>query len=253
MTALKFRVFVLLARERLHDAHACDVLCERRRHEAQALADGAIRAGGADAEDHGRDAHEWDDRQRREREPPVEDEEEDRRADQREAVLDEARDAVGDELVDRLDVVRQPADDHARAGALVETEGEPLEMAEEPGAQVGQDALADPAREVSLHVAHGPVEEAGDDERPDDPPEQTEVVLADGVVDRELCEEGRRQRRHRRREQRDDGERGARLVRLGQPGELCDSPTRPTPGPVVDLDLLDRAEVTPRLPDPHGR
>ena len=176
MTALKFRVFVLLARERLHDAHACDVLCERRRHETQTLADGAIRAGGANAEDHGRDAHEWDDRQRREREPPVEDEEEDRRADQREAVLNEARDSVGDELVDRLDVVRQPADDHARAGPLVETEGEPLEMAEERGAQVGQDALADPAREVGLHVAHRPVEQAGDEERPDDPPEQTEVV-----------------------------------------------------------------------------
>src|SRR5436189_3201426 len=41
-----------------------------------------------------------------------------RRPQERERVLDEARDAVGDELVERLDVVREPADDHEqRRGA----------------------------------------------------------------------------------------------------------------------------------------
>ena len=35
-------------------------------------------------------------------------------------------DAVGDELVERLDVVRHAADDHAGAVALVEAEREPL-------------------------------------------------------------------------------------------------------------------------------
>ena len=82
------------------------------------------------------------DGQRREREPPVEEEEDDRRADEGERVLDEARDAVGDELVERLDVVRQPADDHARAVALVEAEREPLQVAEERVAEVGEDPLA---------------------------------------------------------------------------------------------------------------
>ena len=126
-------------------------------------------------------------------------------------------------------------------------------MPEERDAQVGQDALADPAREVRLHVAHRPVEQAGDDERPDDPPEQTEVVLADAVVDRVLGEEGRRQRGRSGRQEGHDGERGPHLVGLGQPGELRNAPTRPAPGPVVDLDLLDRAEVGTRLPDPHRR
>ena len=46
----------------------------------------------------------------REGETPVEEEEDDRRPEQNERVLDEARDAVGDELVERLDVVRDPAD-----------------------------------------------------------------------------------------------------------------------------------------------
>jgi hypothetical protein len=64
--------------------------------------------------------------QRRERELDVEEEEDDRGADEQQRVLDQARDAVGDELVERLDVVRDPADDHAGAVALVEAEREPL-------------------------------------------------------------------------------------------------------------------------------
>ena len=70
-----------------------------------------------------------------------------------ERALDERRHAVGHELVERLDVVRQPADDHARAVALVEAEREPLQVAEELVAQVGEDALARPAGEVRLRGA----------------------------------------------------------------------------------------------------
>ena len=46
----------------------------------------------------------------REREAPVEEEEDDRRADEHQRVLDEARDTVGDELVDRLHVVCEAID-----------------------------------------------------------------------------------------------------------------------------------------------
>src|SRR5207302_2338604 len=112
-----------------------------------------------------------------------EDEEDDRRPDQRQRVLHEARDAVGDELVDRLDVVRQAADDHAGAVPLVEAERQPLQVPEEADPKVGEDALAHPAGEVRLHVAHRPVEEPGREERADDPPEAREVVAADSVVD----------------------------------------------------------------------
>ena len=151
----------LLARERLHDAHAGDVLRERRGQEAEPLAHRRVGARRALAEDRRREAHQRDDGAGREREPPVEDEEDDRRADQRQRVLDEARDAVGDELVDRLDVVREPADDHAGAVALVEAEREALEVLEEAHAQVGEDPLADPAGHVRLDVVHRPVREAG--------------------------------------------------------------------------------------------
>ena len=76
----------------------------------------------------------------------------DRRADEDQRVLEEARDAVGDELVERLDVVREAADDDAGAVALVEAEREALQVAEELVAQVGEDALAGPAGEVGLRA-----------------------------------------------------------------------------------------------------
>ena len=117
-----------LARERLDDAHARDVLRERGRDEAEPLADAAVGAVRAAAEPGGHERHRDEHRQRREREPPVEEEEDDGGAEQEQRVLDQARDAVGDELVERLDVVRDPADDHAGAVALVEAEREPLQV-----------------------------------------------------------------------------------------------------------------------------
>ena len=162
-------MFALLAGERLDDPHAGDVLGERRGDEAEPLAHRrGRRASSSVRKKNRRDAHHRDHRQRGEREPPVEDEEQDRGADQRQRVLDEARDAVGDELVERLDVVRQPADDHAGPIPLVEAEREPLEVVEELRPQVGEHPLADPARQVRLRVAHAPVREPGEEEARDD-------------------------------------------------------------------------------------
>ena len=174
-----------LAPERLDDAHAADVLGERRGDEAEPLADGPVGAGRAHAEDGRRHDHQRQDGQGREREPPVEEEEDDRRPEQEERALDERRHAVGDELVESLDVVRQPADDHARAVALVEAEREPLQVAEERVPEVGQDPLAGPAREVRLRRARSEVQDAGDHEEHDDDRQRAQVVLRDPVVDRE--------------------------------------------------------------------
>jgi hypothetical protein len=116
----------VLARERLNDAHPGDVLGERRGDEAESFAHRAVGTCGVAPEEERGDAHGRDHGEGREAETPVEDEEQDRSADERERALDEARDALRDELVERLDVVRQPADDHAGACALVEPEREPL-------------------------------------------------------------------------------------------------------------------------------
>ena len=120
------------------------------------------------------------------------------------------RDAVGDELVERLDVVRDPADDHAGAVALVVAEREPLQVAEEPVAEVGQDPLARPAGEVRLRGARRPGSSTpGRDERDDEPGQELGVAAADAVVDRDLREERRRERGQRRCEQRAERERRA--------------------------------------------
>jgi hypothetical protein len=93
-----------------------------RGHETEPLAHAAVGAVRAHPKPRGRTRHEREDDERRECETPVEEEEHDCRAQEDERVLDEARKAVGDELIERLDVVRDPTDDGARPVPLVETE-----------------------------------------------------------------------------------------------------------------------------------
>ena len=220
--------------------------------EPEPLSHVAVRARRVLPEERGRDAHERQHDERGEREAPVEEEQDDDRPEQRQRVLDQAREAVGDELVERLDVVRQPADDHACAVSLVEAEREPLQVAEERVPQVGQDPLARPAREVRLRRGRQDGQEAGQDEERDDPPQRLDVLLVDAVVDRELPEIRRHEADCRRREQRADRERRSLLVRGREPREGRDSPDRRLPRPVVDLRASLLGQMAARLPDPHA-
>ena len=241
-----------LAVERLHDPHAGDVLGEGCRDEAEPFADRPVGARGDDAEKRRRDRHEREDREGGERELPVEGEEDRGRADENQRVLEEARDAVGDELVERLDIVREAADQHSGPVALVEAEREPLQVAEELVAQVGEDALPGPAREIGLRAAHDPVERAGHDEDDDDLDEPPVVVGPDPVVEGELREVGRRERRERRCEERDDRKRRAQLVAGREPGEGRDAVRGAPPRPVLDFGSALHREVGAGLPDPHA-
>ena len=222
-----------LARERLDDAHPGDVLGERGGDEAEPLAHVAVGAVRAAAEPGRHERHRHEHGQRRERQPPVEEEEDDRGAEQEERVLDQARDAVGDELVERLDVVRDPADDHAGAVALVEAEREPLEVAEELVAQVGEDALAGPAGQVGVGGGEREREQRRAEEEEDDLRQPAEVAAADALVDRELRQVRRRERDERVDEQRAERERGAAAVGQRQPDEQAEAPARPPPRPVA--------------------
>ena len=199
-----------LAREGLDDPHARDVLGERRGDEPEPLPHAPVRAVRADPEPRRRAGHQRQDDERREREPPVEEEEDDGRPQQEERVLHEARDAVGHELVERLDVVRDPADDRAGSVALVEAEREALEVAEEPDAQVGERPLAHPAGEVRLEGRERERRDPGRDERDDDDDERLEIAIVDAVVDRDLREVRREERDERVPDERDDRERRAR-------------------------------------------
>jgi len=94
------------------------------------VADPAVGAVRAAAEPGGRQRHQRQHRQRREREPPVEEEEDDGGAAEEQRVLDEARDPVGHELVEGLDVVRDPRDEDTRLVARVEPDRQRLQVLE---------------------------------------------------------------------------------------------------------------------------
>ena len=210
----------LLAHERLHHPHAGDVLGERRGHEPESLAHRRSRHGRSAS---GRArvamimngitasvarASRGSSTSRR-----------NGRAAEHERALRERRDAVGDELVDRLDVVRHPADQDACPVPLVEAERESLQVAEELLAQVREDPLADPAGHVRLDVGHAPVRQPGERRRGHDDDELGARRVVDRVVERVLREERRGQRGRCRGEEREDGEEGAEAVRLRQPPE----------------------------------
>jgi hypothetical protein len=186
------------------------------------------------------------------REPPVEDEQDDRRAEQRQRVLNEARNAVGDELVDRLDVIRQAADDHAGAVALIEAERQALQVLEEPNAEVGKDSLADPAGQIRLDVGHAPVRESGRDEDGDDDEEARATVAVHRVVERVLREVGGCERGGCRREEGDDRERRAAAIGACQPPEQREPAARLPPRPVVDRGVALLHEMAAGLVDSHA-
>jgi len=136
VTALKFRVCRALARERLHDAHARDVLRKSRGHQAQSLADCAVRSGRAGGKItvampmSGMTAS-------------VARASRQSRTKRRIAVPMSVRlfctrlvTAVRHQLVDRLDVVRQALMIRLRGCARKNPRERPLEMPEEADAQV---------------------------------------------------------------------------------------------------------------------
>ena len=132
--------------------------------------------------------HQREHDERCEREAPVEEEEDDRRSDEEQRVLHEARHAVGDELVERLDVVRDAADDRSGAVSLVVAEREALEVCEQVDAKVGEASFADPAGEVGLRSGQREGRDPGEHERDDDLGQRLEIAFRDPVVDRELRE-----------------------------------------------------------------
>ncbi len=240
-----------LASERLDDAHPGDVLGQGRRNEAEALPHVAVGPRRADPEDGGRDRHRRHHAEGREGEAPVEVEEDRGRADEDQRVLDERRDAVRDQLVEGVDVVGQAADDHAGAVPLVVAERQALEVLEELVAEVGEDPLARPAREVGLRRARCEVGEAGDHEEGDDDGQGVEVALPDAVVQRHLRQERRDEGGQGRCEQRDDRKRRLELVRRRQPSQRRNAACRPLPRPVVDLHVALPSQMAAGLPNPH--
>ena len=116
---------------------------------------------GADAA--GQQHEERDQREREQRELPVEQEHRDhRRHDRRHVRRDRGR-GRGDDALDAADVVRDPRLHLAGARAREEREREPLQVAEHGGAQVVHHALADLVREQRLPDAERAVDDRDHD------------------------------------------------------------------------------------------
>ena len=189
------------------------------------------------------------------RELGVEPEQDRRRADQRQRGAEQRHDAVGDERVERLDVVGHARDQHARALARVEADGHRLQVGEELDAQVLQRALADPADEVGLRVGRAPVDERGDHEGDDDPRQRGHVAGHDALVDRELGQRRRRERGGGGEQQRDEHQRHARPVRAQQrhqPAQLAPAPGGRAPAADEVVAARERA-LAGRRPPPCPR
>ena len=120
--------------------------------------------------------HERDHRERREGEPPVEEEQDAVVPTSGNVFCTSRRHALRHELVERLDVVRQPADDHAGAVALVVPEREVPEMPEEPVPESAR--TRSPVQPVKYvwTAALPRVGEPDGDEGRDDPAEPLQVV-----------------------------------------------------------------------------
>jgi hypothetical protein len=178
----------LLAPEALHHPHAGERLLQVREHVGDLLAGPPVGPRRQDAEGGRGDGEDREDREGQERQLGVEGEQDDHDADEGEPVHHERREAVRDELADRLDVAGEAAHGPSGGGALVVAELQPHQVPEGRRAKVEQHPLADPAREVGLEVARGPADRAGGHEEAHGDEEHRAVLRANAVVDRHLGE-----------------------------------------------------------------
>jgi hypothetical protein len=135
------RNLIAFTHEGADHAHPCQVLLHDRVQAPERLLH--LYEEGADAPHKARDQGDDNrhDRQRHERQPPVQRQEQDRAAGQHDRGRRQLDDAVAGELADLLDVVGQPRDQLAGLHAVVIAEAEPLDALEQGVAQVIGDAL----------------------------------------------------------------------------------------------------------------
>ncbi len=130
-----------------------------------------------------------DQQQRDERQLDVVEEEDDGDDDHGEPLQRELRQAVLQELLERLDVARHAGHDHARLLLGVVVEGEALQVRERAHPQLEHDARRHPSGGRHPQAArHRRDDDREDRERPDDG-EHGPVVRGDAVVDADLAEE----------------------------------------------------------------
>ncbi len=179
-----------LAAEKLHHAHPGDPLLQERVDTGEPDANVAIGAANVLAKPVGGEPNGRQHQERDERQLPAHEQHHAYNKDQGEDVPEHGHDARGEQLVQHLDVARQPGHQPADGVAVEEAEAETLELGEDLGAQVVHDPLADPGGQQGLRVA----QHQGEDDRPGvdcgQKGNQAQVAVGDRLVDRHLGQVG---------------------------------------------------------------
>ena len=219
--ALEHRLAALLLRERLDHVHADDRLLGDRRDVAELLLDVAqhgvrdVAVAVGDRDDHGRD------RQRDQRQPPLDHEQHGHHRDDREDVLEEEDQPEAEEEADRLQVDGRARHQLAGLVAVVEAEREPQQVAVQALAHV----LLDPER---LAAGDDPppdhqrgLDHADDHDQRDRPGERVGAALLLDPLDR-LADEQHDRDRRRLREDGEDRRDDQRALVRAQEAEQAD-------------------------------
>ena len=182
-----------LLSEAAHHADARQRLLQVAGDRADRLTRAPERAGGDEPEPDAPAGHERDDAERQQRQLDVEVQQHADRPDQRQARLKQRHHRVCHEAFQRLHVVGHARDQHARRAALVEADRLALQVREDADAQIGERTLADPPDQIRLRVGRHPHQQRREQERPHHQRQRVDVVLLDARVDRQLCQQRRRQ------------------------------------------------------------
>ncbi len=179
------------------------------------LAEAAPREDGDEAREAQHDRH---DEQRCEREPTIEHEHRDDDADHRHDARDQRRDVLRDRLVDRVDVVGEPAHQIARRVTIEVRHRQRLEMPEEIVAQATQRALRDPGHEPARARVERVRDHVGTDHETRDRAQPARIAARHVAVDRTAHQVRARETEQRRRDDahEHERERRQRIVEVGR-------------------------------------
>ena len=134
---------------------------------------------GHDSEQRGRD-------QRREREFPVQVEQQPAEYQDLHTVRDELHDAGEHQLFDRVDIAGEPRHEVAELATLEESERHPVQVSEKSCSQVEDEPFADPRAQIVVDEGKESTQDGDPDVRRGDHGEQCEIARREHVVDEDL-------------------------------------------------------------------
>jgi hypothetical protein len=172
--------------EQLHRRHPGDVFLEKSIDARDEGAHGAVRLAGVAAEPLRDDNNQRNDCQCNQGKAPVHHEQDDGDADQHEHVAEDRDDACGEQIVQHVDVGRDPRHQAADRIAIVEADVEALQMLVDLHAHVEHDALAGQLQDPRLQELQRERAQQDGKKQQGDAIEAGEIAGGDVLVDRHL-------------------------------------------------------------------